>query len=44
VHGNLHTDAYYNAVNKTLRDSTSKAEVIRKLRLIAFKLEHGMMP
>lgn len=44
VHGNLHTDAYYKAVNNALAGATSKADVIRHLRIIAFKLEHGMMP
>jgi len=44
VHSTVHTDAYYNAVNKALRSATSKAEVLRELRMIAFKLEHGIMP
>jgi hypothetical protein len=44
VHSTVHTDAYYMAVHKALKDATSKAEVIRELRIIAFKLEHGMMP
>jgi predicted small lipoprotein YifL len=44
VHGNLHTDAYYRAVNTALKGATSKADAIRQLRIIAFKLEHGMMP
>lgn len=42
VHGNVHTDAYYKAVEATLTGASSKAEVIRRLRFIAWKLEHGM--
>lgn len=44
VHGNLHTDAYYEAVNIALERAQSKADVIKELRIIAFKLEHGVMP
>ena len=44
VHGNVHTNAYYEAVYNTLQDAKSQAEVIQSLRLLAFKLEHGVMP
>ena len=43
VHGNLHTNAYYEAVEAALTGASSKAEVIRRLRFIAWKLEHGIM-
>lgn len=44
VHSVVHTDAYYMAVNDALRRVTTRADAIRELRIIAFKLEHGMMP
>jgi len=44
VHGNLHTNAYYIAVNQSLEAATTSAEAIQTLRAIAWKLEHGLMP
>jgi hypothetical protein len=44
VHGNLHTDGYYIAVEKALTGAKTQAEVIQRLRIIAWKLEHGIMP
>lgn len=44
VHSVLHTDAYYKAVDKALESATSRDDVVKQLRLIAFKLQHGIMP
>ena len=44
VHRNLHTNAYYEAVENTLMEASTKAQVIQRLRTIAWKLDHGQMP
>jgi transposase len=44
VHGNLHTDAYYDAVFHRLEKATSRADVEQALRKIAYELEHGIIP
>jgi A nuclease family of the HNH/ENDO VII superfamily with conserved AHH len=44
VHGNLHKNSYYDAVNEMLKDANSPAEVRRILRDIALDLEKGIVP
>jgi hypothetical protein len=44
VHGNLHTDAYYDAVNNLLRGAKTRADVEGILRQIAHGLEKGVLP
>ncbi|MBK9262018.1 MAG: AHH domain-containing protein [Polyangiaceae bacterium] len=44
VHGNLHTNAYYEAVDTVLKGANTQAEVIQRLRFIAHNLEHGILP
>lgn len=43
-HEHLHTNAYYDAVNKALAGATTKAEVEAGLRSIARQLESGTFP
>jgi hypothetical protein len=44
VHGNVHTDAYYKAVNKMLGKATSPEHARQILKLIAENLEKGIVP
>ncbi len=44
VHGNMHTDAYYTAVEKRLKKAATRADAEVKLREIAYELEHGLSP
>lgn len=44
VHGNLHKNSYYDAVNKLLKDATSPDDARRILKGIAEKLEKGIVP
>jgi hypothetical protein len=44
IHSTLHTDAYYEAVNKALRGATTRQEVIDTLRSIGKALEAGDYP
>lgn len=41
VHAKVHTDAYYQVVEKALLDATSKHEVINTLERLASQLERG---
>jgi len=44
VHGNLHTTAYFRAVEKRLLDAKTRAQAEEILRKIAHQLEHGVIP
>ncbi len=44
VHGNLHTDAYYRAVERELLKAATKVDVEQILRGIALNLEKGLLP
>jgi hypothetical protein len=44
VHGNVHTSAYYNAVNKMLDKATSPEHARQILKDIAKMLEKGIVP
>ena len=44
VHGNLHTNAYYEAVEKRLERAVTRADAERELRKMAWELEHGITP
>lgn len=44
IHGNLHTDAYYRAVERELLKAATKVDAEKILRGIAANLEKGILP